>query len=143
MKRSKRLRVVAELAERKVRAAVSALQQSNRKLEQTRYSEDLLSSSHRSHIEHIEQRLTRGSSAYDLKVLSQSAQNLEKGLDQIANRIHQAESEHAARKQEWLAQRAKHQAIERVIERRADEEASYARRLAERAVDDTISTRRS
>ncbi|MBS01174.1 MAG: hypothetical protein CMQ24_00470 [Gammaproteobacteria bacterium] len=142
VKRSKRLDVVAELADRKVQEAASALKESNEKLAQSQYSENLLASSHRSHRDHIDERLANGSSAYDLKVLSQSVTNLQKGLDQIAGRVRQAEAERDACMEVWTAQRAKSQAIERAIQRRVDEETSYRQRQDERAIDDTISSRR-
>ena len=142
MKKSKRLNVVAALTEQKVQAAASALKQSNEKLAQSHYAEDLLASSHRSHHEHIEKRLSNGSSAYDLKVLSQSVANLQKGLDQIAGRIRQVEAERNACMEDWTTQRAKSQAVERAIQRRVDEEDGFRRRQDERSVDDIISSRR-
>ena len=138
MKRSKRLQSIADLAALRVRAAAEALALANRRLERQRFSEQLLAESLVEHRSHIDLALSAGSSAYHLKVLDRSAQNLDRGLAQVESRIASVEGERRVRLTEWAAVRARSKAIGRVMQRRLEAEDAATRRGEEKSIDDSI-----
>lgn len=141
-KRSERMRVVFEMAERSEKKAMDMLSSARQFLDQQQEQLSNLESYHQQYMDSMRNAMQGTMAVSDLQAYQGFIHQVDKAMDHQKNVIAQAQQQFDRCKQEWLSCREKRKGIEELIQRyRQEEQIALEKKEAKQLEDDLVSRR--
>ena len=141
-KKSERLKVVLDLAERKEHAAMDVLQQRRRYLDQQREQLESLKSYHQQYLDGIRQNMSGASSVQKLQIYQGFLSQISKAIEQQTGTVQIAQREFDVALNAWKLLHQKRKGMADLIATYRQQELISAEKIIQKRLEDDFVARR-